>query len=312
MKKLVKVIKNTLLWKRCIKNTKIKLQEERDTLKEVLDAVPELIFYKDIEGRYLGYNEAYRAFYKERGIENFIGKTDFEVLSDQKLAKDFCEIDQKVINEGRTIEMEAVFPDFEGNPRQTEYIKAPLLNQKGEIYGIVGLSRDITEKRETEDKLRYLSYTDILTGVFNRTYFEERLEALNKPQYLPLGIIMGDVNGLKSVNDTLGHLEGDKLLKRISSILEESCEGSGEIFRWGGDEFIILVPRADDNVCYEMINRITEKCKMDTKGRVPLSIALGVAIKKHVEEDSYQCLKTAEKQVYYEKVSPITRGQDNH
>lgn len=99
--------------------------------------------------------------------------------------------------------------------------------------GVVGLSRDITERKNMEEKLRYLSQTDILTGTYNRYSFEEKIKELNYEKYLPLGIIMGDVNGLKLVNDTLGHLEGDKLLKNISNILKHICDLQGYVFRWG-------------------------------------------------------------------------------
>ena len=85
---------------------------------------------------------------------------------------------------------------------------------------MVGLILDITEKKEADEKLKYLSFTDILTGLYNRTYFEEKAKEFLCEEHLPVGVIMGDANGLKLVNDTVGHSQGDELLKLIAQVLE--------------------------------------------------------------------------------------------
>ncbi|MDO7206027.1 diguanylate cyclase [Paraclostridium bifermentans] len=72
--------------------------------------------------------------------------------------------------------------------------------------------------------LRQMSYTDKLTGLFNRAYFEEQIKILNNEKFYPLSMIIGDANGLKKLNDTRGHLEGDKLIIKISEILKNSCK----------------------------------------------------------------------------------------
>jgi len=117
-----------------------------------------------------------------------------------------------------------------------------LIDSIGNVIGIVGRSIDITKEKIVQERLKYLSYTDILTGANNRTSFEERAREYNKECYLPLGIIMGDVNGLKLVNDTFGHQDGDKLLIELVNVLKLVCKDIGEIFRIGGDEFVILIP----------------------------------------------------------------------
>jgi PleD family two-component response regulator len=101
-------------------------------------------------------------------------------------------------------------------------IKMPLYNDKGELIGTFGISRDITEKKKAEEKIRYLSFNDTLTGLYNRAYFEEELKRLDTESYIPITIVMGDVNSLKLLNDTCGHDKGDELLKKISAILQES------------------------------------------------------------------------------------------
>ncbi|NRT30290.1 diguanylate cyclase (GGDEF)-like protein [Clostridium beijerinckii] len=170
------------------------------------------------------------------------------------------------------------------------------------MWGLVGLSRDITERKILEERLRYLSEIDILTGLYNRYSFEEKIKELNHEQYLPLGIIMGDVNGLKIVNDTLGHLEGDNLLRSIAGVLKEICHPNGYVFRWGGDEFIILIPNCDESKCEKVIRKITKKCEQSDYKFMQLSIALGEGIKYSLQEDIYDCINKVEEKVYRQKL----------
>ena len=172
----------------------------------------------------------------------------------------------------------------------------------GLVSGIVGISRDITQRKTLEEKLRYLSEIDVLTDLYNRNSFEEKIKKLNKEKYHPLGIIMGDVNGLKLINDTLGHLEGDKLLRSISNVLKSSCCESGYVFRWGGDEFIILIPNADEFKCDKLIKKISNDCDKYDYQYMQLSISLGAVVKHKVNEDIYDCIKKVEEKVYRHKL----------
>lgn len=153
-----------------------------------------------------------------------------------------------------------------------------------------------------EERLRYLSEIDILTGLYNRHSFEEKIKELNYEKYLPLGIIMGDVNGLKLVNDTLGHLEGDNLLKSISEILKEICNPNAYVFRWGGDEFIILVPNCNELKSEKIITSITKECEQAQYKFMQLSIALGEGMKHSLKEDIYECIRKVEEKVYRQKL----------
>ncbi|MBL7060395.1 MAG: diguanylate cyclase, partial [Actinobacteria bacterium] len=108
------------------------------------------------------------------------------------------------------------------------------------IDGIIyyeGIVRDITEKKKTEEKLKYLSFHDKLTCLYNRAYFESELDRLNTKRQLPISMIICDLNSLKLVNDAFGHEEGDKLLKRVANMIKIFFRAEDIIARWGGDEF---------------------------------------------------------------------------
>ncbi len=198
--------------------------------------------------------------------------------------------------------IEGMTLDSSGNRVIEESFKAPVINEDGEVWGVVGLARNITNQKNLEDRLRYLSYNDALTGIYNRTYFEEKIRELNNEQHLPLGIIMGDVNGLKLVNDSLGHLEGDKLLKSIAGVLNKACGDKGFVFRWGGDEFMILLPNCNEYSCERMVEKIRSECKKDDYSYIELSIALGEVVKHSLEEDIDKCIKEVEERVYRQKL----------
>jgi len=213
------------------------------------NAMGGIIVNVEEDSRYIGCNKNFNDYYKKFGVDNVIGKNDLEVYPDKEIAENFIKVDKEIMESKEAKYIQGVTLDENGNRIIEESFKAPVINKKGEVLGIVGLARNITSQKKLEDRLRYLSYNDALTGIYNRTYFEEKIRELNNEEHLPLGIIMGDVNGLKLVNDSLGHLEGDRLLKSISSVLNKACSDKGFVFRWGGDEFMILLPSCDESGC---------------------------------------------------------------
>lgn len=164
------------------------------------------------------------------------------------------------------------------------------------------VATDITERLEKEKKINYLSYHDQLTGLYNRRFFEEQIKFLDNPRNFPLSIIMGDVNGLKLVNDVFGHLAGDKLLKTIGDIISKSIRKSDVAARWGGDEFTILLPNSKISDSNKIINRIKKKIKETYFEYGNLSISLGTDTKNSEEEDINKIFNSAEKLMYQNKL----------
>ena len=172
----------------------------------------------------------------------------------------------------------------------------------GAVVFYEGTMVDITGRRWADDQIRYLSFHDKLTSLYNRAYFEEELKRLDTDRELPITVIMGDLNGLKLVNDAFGHQEGDKLLTQMARILKESCRKEDVIARWGGDEFAIFLRRTSYRVAMEIIERIKLACRQASQDPVKVSIALGAVTKEDPSQDLQEILKEAEERMYRSKL----------
>lgn len=175
-------------------------------------------------------------------------------------------------------------------------------------FGAVAQIIDRTEEEQLKNELtikaeefRYLSYHDKLTGLYNRAFFEEEVKRLDDDRNLPISIIMGDTNGLKLINDVFGHTAGDNMIKATATLLSNSCRKSDIIARWGGDEFIILLPKTPSKNTSEIINRIKSNFKMDKFDIDYLNLSLGYSVKELSSTPISKTIKEAEDNMYKNK-----------
>lgn len=277
------------------------ISKEESITEMILDSLQAGIFYKDRE---LGY------LYTNKKFDDLLSKDKESIIENKNpLNESICESknkfiqeDKKVFETKKTVKKEEKIELGNGENLYTEIIKTPVLNDNNEVSGIIGLLLDITDRKKIEKKLKYLSYTDILTKVYNRTCFEEKAKKIFKEENLPMGIIMGDTNGLKIVNDTLGHEEGDELLKLTTKVLKDVCKGNELIFRIGGDEFAIIIPKAKENECETLIKNIIDSCNNYKHDLIKISIALGYSVTYDLDKSIYDTLKEAEDMVYRKKL----------
>ncbi|MGL5149035.1 MAG: sensor domain-containing diguanylate cyclase/phosphohydrolase [Clostridium sp.] len=285
-----------------IKEKEHEVEIQKNLTQKIIDILPGVIFYKNIEGKYIYINKECEKFYEDRGITNVLGKTDRDINFNAEQVEKFIRDDRRIIETKASIFDEVTFKNEDGSYSYKEVVKIPLIDNNGNVNGIVGRSLDVTEKKHTQAKLEYLSYTDMLTGVGNRAYFEMMQKRYSQEKYLPLAVIMGDANGLKVINDTFGHGEGDKFLKKVSKILTKVCDDKGEVFRFGGDEFVVLVPNCTLKESENIIKKINKYCMKDKTKRYKLSISMGSAIKETRDIDTYDVLNEAEDKVYRQKL----------
>jgi len=184
----------------------------------------------------------------------------------------------------------------------TEQNITPGYNKKGKLITIDGIARDITERKKAEEKIRYLSFHDSLTDLYNRAYFEEELKRLDTRRQLPLTFVMGDVNSLKFVNDAFGHIEGDMLLKNVANLMKSFCRKEDIIARWGGDEFAILLPQISSDYAENIVKRIKAACKKTSSHKIPISISLGFCSKEWYEQNISSVISEAEDNMYKNKL----------
>lgn len=277
------------------------ISKEESITEMILDSLQAGIFYKDRE---LGY------LYTNKKFDDLLSKDKESIIENKNpLNESICESknrfiqeDKKVFETKKTVKKEEKIELGNGENLYTEIIKTPVLNDNNEVSGIIGLLLDITDRKKIEKKLKYLSYTDILTKVYNRTCFEEKAKKIFKEENLPMGIIMGDTNGLKIVNDTLGHEEGDELLKLTTKVLKDVCKENELIFRIGGDEFAIIIPKAKENECETLIKNIIDSCNNYKHDLIKISIALGYSVTYDLDKSIYDTLKEAEDMVYRKKL----------
>ncbi|MEI7883843.1 MAG: PAS domain S-box protein [Clostridia bacterium] len=164
------------------------------------------------------------------------------------------------------------------------------------------LVSDITDRIKKSEEILYLSYHDQLTGLYNRRFYEEELKRLDTERNLPLTIAMGDVNGLKLVNDSFGHTLGDALLQKVAEILKVGCRADDIIARLGGDEFVIILPNTDVVEAEQVINRINDLAVKEKVGNLDISISFGYEAKTKKQEDLQEVFKAAENHMYRNKL----------
>lgn len=179
---------------------------------------------------------------------------------------------------------------------------SPILDRSNNILGRVSIFRDITKQKQYEKEVEYISFHDKLTGLYNRYYFEEELKRLNTKRQLPASIIMADADGLKYINDRFGHKKGDRLIIAASKIIKNSCREEDIIARWGGDEFIIFLPKTSGKDARDVIDRIRKAYKIQKlDDKTNISISLGLSTKNKLSENIEDIIEQADKNMYIDK-----------
>ncbi len=199
-----------------------------------------------------------------------------------------------------------------------EYV-AESVNKNGELYNVLlketrielpdgrncvlSMQIDYTKYKKQQEKIKYISFHDNLTDLYNRSYMEEEMDRLDAERQMPISIIVIDVNGLKIINDTYGHERGDQMLKRVANILRKCVREEDIIARWAGDEFIILLPQTDKPTAKKIGQRIREKCKKTKSDEIPISLGIGIKTKTRVDQDIYEVVHEADEKMYQDKLT---------
>jgi diguanylate cyclase (GGDEF)-like protein/PAS domain S-box-containing protein len=197
---------------------------------------------------------------------------------------------------------EAILSAKSGTESPIEYRAASIRGETGHDIGVVLVFRDITERKQAEEKLHYLSTHDVLTGLYNRAYFEEELARLERGRHFPVSVIIGDIDRFKAANDVYGHVAGDNLLREAAQVIKAAFRGEDVVTRIGGDEFAVLLPMTDTHATAEAVARIKQSIATYNEAHrtCPLAISFGAATAE--AGPLTETLKEADKRMYREKL----------
>ncbi|WP_162674446.1 sensor domain-containing diguanylate cyclase [Vibrio variabilis] len=227
--------------------------------KEVLSRLDCYLFVKDVDRRYVYANEAVAQLFG-RSADDIIGCDDAQFF-DLDACNELLVHDKQVLN-GESISKVERNVDNDGFIRHYQTLKTPIYDNQGRVKGIFGLSIDISESIAKRDQLEYLALRDALTGVFNRRYLDMQLKrevASHVRRSKPLSFVMIDVDNFKGVNDRFGHSVGDQVLQRIGQLLMSSVREEDYCFRFGGDEFALLLPMTSALSAYQVAERVRSR-----------------------------------------------------
>lgn len=183
-----------------------------------------------------------------------------------------------------------------------DFTLSPVNFESNVNHGAILVIRDVTIEKKRQEELRFVSQHDYLTKLYNRLHFEAQLERLDTKRQYPLTVLIGDINGLKLVNDVFSHIEGDQLIIEITKILKKATRADDIVARWGGDEFAILLPQTELDNARVIYERIKDLCNKSMYKTIKPSISMGCATKVKEDESIDDVIKLAEERMYHEKL----------
>lgn len=282
-----------------MKRNEEKAITEKEYLDRTLESISEGIIILDFQNKITLFNSVASSLLSKSKIQVLYKNIDdVLVFTDSTFQK--IDLTNK---EDSTIEGYSLADD--GLMRNLKLSISNITSVNNQVLGRVLVLTDLSESKRREEEILYLSYHDVLTGAYNRTFFEEEIRRLDTSRSLPLSIIMGDLNGLKLTNDIFGHHAGDELLRRSAEILKQATRSEDILARWGGDEFIILLPKTNEESVRVIMDRISRKfgteLSLSKRGFSP-SISLGYSVKVKEDEEINELISIAEKNMYKRKM----------
>jgi diguanylate cyclase (GGDEF)-like protein/PAS domain S-box-containing protein len=268
-------------------------QKHRILLNESSDP----IFAFDNEGHYLYVNQAFADGVGKK-LEHIIHKKIWDVFPTDEADKRYATV--KWVFENRATRIfEGRVPRADGDRYYITTAK-PVFGGQGTVIMVICISKDITERKQMEEELLRLSTHDLLTGLYNRNFYEVELERLQISRLFPVSIVIADMDNLKSVNDRFGHSAGDILIQRVALYLRQAFRAEDIIARIGGDEYAVLLPQTPESAATMAVERLRGVLADDRDPLLKISIGLATG-----EEGSrlHYVMRLADDRMYHEKLA---------
>jgi diguanylate cyclase (GGDEF)-like protein/PAS domain S-box-containing protein len=291
---------------------------ELEMLRAVVASLPDLIYIKDSESRFLLANQGLVEVMGVATESEILGKTDFDFYP-KETATAFYEDEQQILQSGQQlVSQEEHILDPSGQPRCLLTTKVPLLNAAGQRIGIIGIGRNITalkeveaELRKTREELKFKAAHDSLTALFNREAILDMLTrelARNAREHSSTTVLLGDLDHFKEINDIHGHPVGDEVLQEVARRLIATVRPYDLVGRYGGEEFLLILTGCAASDAMAQADRLREAVSASpiqtAQGPVRMTISVGVLITQEWEQPtSIEVLREADIALYAAKAA---------
>ena len=271
-------------------------------IERMLQALPSNIFLKDADGKYIFATHYWHHLDMHGGDPNWTirGKTDPEIRKDKENAIKAMESDRAILSTGKGTRY-VIEINVDGQREFLELIKEPVRDDDGKITGIIGLINNVTKQQFLKLELEKRLKTDELTGLFNRHYYQAYIPTVLKEENLPICMISADCNGLKTINDTYGHLVGDEYIRMTALLFRMALPESAVVFRMGGDEFFVVLTNTSEEEARRLIAELETKSALFQIRSQKLSVAFGLSVFCSSSDDLTACMEAADMDMYENK-----------
>jgi diguanylate cyclase (GGDEF)-like protein/PAS domain S-box-containing protein len=283
--------------------TKEALKNSEQKFRRCFEASPDPIFLLDKDGIFIDVNQATLSKFicnKKEVIGTSLENCPFfPQESRRQIMQKF-----KMRKQGYDVPTYSLEMQDKNDSTLFVEVNVGIFEDQGQFAGEIVVARDISKRKAMEDKLKLLSFYDSLTGLYNRTLFEEEMKRLGYGRHTPIGIIVCDVDGLKLINDSLGHEKGDELLQLAANVLKRCFRESDIVARIGGDEFAVLLPESGQEVTHARAQRIRTTID-EYNAQQPLlhlHLSIGYAVTSHEKPEMQNLFRQADDNMYQEKL----------
>ncbi|MCT7949836.1 PAS domain S-box protein [Ancylothrix sp. C2] len=298
------------------KHTELQLQQSQQMLQLVIDNIPQYIFWKDKNSVFLGCNRNYAELTGLNSPAEIAGKIDEDLPWHPEQIEFLLECERRVMATN-TPEYHIIEPVLKPDGKQAwlDRNKIPLHDLEGNVVGILGTFEDITDRKQSEELIRYQATYDLLTGLPNRHLFNDRLQnaltcAAERGEMV--AVMFLDLDRFKTINDTLGHATGDLLLQGVATRVSDCLRQQDTLARWGGDEFTLLIPhltKLEDalKIAQRILDILKPAFHLESH-LLHISSSIGIALYPHDGNTPELLLKNADTALYRAK----EKGRNNY
>ena len=279
------------------------LDIERTYFKQLFEDSPEAIAIIGMDEKIISLNKSFQNLF-QYNIEEAVGKDIRDLIVPKEiesLSLDTFDFQ----NDEKVVKVESIRRKKDGSLINVSILRYPVIYENVRT-GVFAIYTDISERIDFEEKLRFASMYDSLTGVYNRSYFESYINKLERNNVPNIGVVMCDLDGLKFINDTLGHGFGDKMLINAAEILKMCCDKEHITARVGGDEFIVLVTNGDTNYLEKIsgnIKYLADKYNEGyTEDNIMMSISTGIDCRCNFSKSIHDVIREADNNMYMDKL----------